>query len=205
MRIGINIPNELVKRLGPFKQFVNISQVCRDAIYQYVALQERAQKLADSDGVDKLATELFEEKRTTEVDWELFGLQDAKDWASLATGDDWDRIFYLLDYFEEQGKSPFDHDGRLPIPRLKGVKHYYDRQYEVDVEDGWFQQHMYDEANPYIMAQSEYQRGFLAYIMIIRQKIREKLTADIREQQEKIKQMKSELKSNVEIPDGLNY
>jgi len=202
MRIGINIPNDLVRRLGPFKQFVNISQVCRDAIYEYVALQERAQKQAESDEVDKLATRLFDEKKTNTVDWELFGLQDAKEWSSRASKDDWDVLFDRLDYFEEQGISPFDGQIRR-IPRVEGVKDYYDRQYEIDVDDGWFAQRIYEEANPYIVAQSEYQSGFLAYIMIIRQKVREKLMADLKAQEEKIRQMKSNLKSNVEIPQVL--
>lgn len=201
MRIGIYVPDELVRRLGPFKPSVKISQICQYAISEYVSLLERAQKEAKSDEVEKLASRLFEERRTTKDDWELFGLQDAKTWADLASRDEWDALFERIDWLEERGKSPFE--GTMPIPRVKGAKNYYDRQNEVDVDGGWFEQHMNEEANPYIVAQSEYRRGFLAYIMIIRKRLREMLAADLKAQDEKVGQMKSELKSNVEVPKGL--
>lgn len=203
MRIGINIPDDLVKRLGPFKSFINISQVCRDALHEYVRLRERAQDQTVSDGADKPASRLSGEKTPVAVDWELFGLHDAKLWSSLASNDEWDLIFDRLDYFEAQGKSPFD--SRIPIPRVKGAKNYYDRQYEVDVDKGWFEQQIAldVQSNPYVVAQTEYQRGFYAYIVIIRQKVREMLTANLRAQEENTRQMKSELKSKVEVPKAL--
>lgn len=200
MRIGIYVPDELDRRLGPFKP-VKISQICQDAISKYVSLQERAQKEAKSDEVEKLASRLFEDNRTTRVDWEWFGLQDAKTWASLASKDEWDSLFDRIDWLEEQGKSPFE--AMVRIPRVKGAKDYYDRLDETDVDNGWFEQHSNEEADPYAVAQSEYQRGFLAYIMIVRKKLREMLAADVKAQDEKVGRMKSELKSNVGIPKGL--
>ena len=203
MRIGINIPDDLDRRLRPFKSSINVSQVCKAAIDEYVSLCERAQKEADSDEVEKLASRLLEEKRTTRVDWELFGLQDAREWASLASQDELETLFSRIDCFEAQGKSPFN--TRIPIPRVKGAKHYYDRQYEIDVDNGWFEQHMNDEVNPYFVAQLEYQRGFFAYIMIIRQKLRELLIADSKAQEDKFRQMKLEIKSNVKTPRRLKH
>jgi hypothetical protein len=203
MRIGINIPDDLDRRLGPFKSSINVSQLCKDAIAEYVSLRERAQEEAESDKVDKLASRLFEERKKTRVDWELFGLQDARAWASSASGDEWDTLLDRIDCHEAQGKSPFD--ARIPIPRVKGVKNYYDRQYEIDVDNGWFELHINDEANPYVVAQSQYQRGFLAYVMIVRRKLRERLTADLKAQDEQSRQMKSELRSNVEIPKRLKH
>jgi hypothetical protein len=203
MRIGINIPDDLDRRLGPFKSSINVSQLCKDVITEYVSLRERAQEEAESDKVDKLASRLFEERKKTRVDWELFGLEDARAWASSASRDEWDTLLDWIDCREAQGKSPFD--ARIPIPRVKGVKNYYDRQYEIDIDSGWFELHINDEANPYVVAQSQYQRGFLAYIMIVRQKLREMLTADLKAQDEQSRQMKSELRSNVEIPKRLKH
>lgn len=203
MRIGINIPDDLDRRLRPFKSSINVSGVCKAAIDEYVSLCERAQKEAESDEVEKLASRLLEEKRTARVDWELFGLQDARLWASSASTDEWDALLDRIDCREAQGRSPFD--SRIPIPRVNGVKNYYDRQYEIDVDNGWFELHMNDEANPYVVAQSQYQRGFFAYIMIVRQKLREMLAADLKAQDEQSRQMKSELRSNVEIPKRLKH
>lgn len=203
MRIGINIPDDLDRRLRPFKSSINVSQLCKDAITEYVSLRERAQEEAESDKVDKLASRLSEERKKTKVDWELFGLQDARAWASSASRDEWDILLDRIDCREAQGKSPFD--VRIPVPRVKGVKTYFDRQYQIDVDNGWFELHINDEANPYVVAQSQYQRGFLAYVMIVRQKLREMLTADLKAQDEQSRQMKSELRSNVEIPKRLKH
>ena len=41
MRIGINIPNELHRRLEPLKQYINISQICRDAIEDRIKCYEK--------------------------------------------------------------------------------------------------------------------------------------------------------------------
>lgn len=201
MRIGVNIPDDLIKRLGPFRSSVNLSQVCRDAIYAYVNLLEKAREQAEGDDVEQLASGMFERKKTVEIDWELFGLEDARAWASLASDDQWDYLFDMLEDCEERGRSPFER--RIRIPRVEGVKTYYDREDEIDIDNGWFDQHIDDEPNPLMVAQSLYQRGFLAYIMIVRQKYREMLDADLKAQKEKIRQMKSELKSNVEIPERL--
>ena len=42
MRIGINIPNELHRRLEPLKQHINISQICREAIEERIGCYEKA-------------------------------------------------------------------------------------------------------------------------------------------------------------------
>lgn len=203
MRIGINIPDDLDRRLGPFKSSINVSQLCKDAITEYVSLRERAQEEAESDKVDKLVSRLFAERKKARVDWELFGLQDARAWASSASRDEWDSLLDRIDCREAQGKSPFD--ARIPIPRVEGVRNYYDRQYEIDVDNGWFEMHINDEANPYVVAQSQYQRGFLAYIMIVRKKLREMAAADLKAQDEQSRQVKSDLRSSVEVPEQLKH
>ena len=41
-RIGVNIPNELIKRLEPLKPEMNVSQICREAITRHLEAYERA-------------------------------------------------------------------------------------------------------------------------------------------------------------------
>jgi hypothetical protein len=201
MRLGINVPDDLIKRLEPMKPFINISKLCRDVITDYVLLLEKAKKQADNEATDKIINTLFEARKPVVVDWELLGLQDATLWASLAGSDDWDLLFEKLDYYEREGKSPFD--ARMSIPRVKGAKTHYDRLDEYDVDNGWFEQRINDPTNPYIVAQLNYQRGFLSYIIIVRQKVLEQLKAYIKTKEEKMKQLKSELKMHVDIPKTL--
>jgi hypothetical protein len=201
MRLGINVPDDIIKRLEPMKQYINISKLCRNVIYEYVLLYEKAKKQADNTETNKVVKDLFETRKPVVVDWELLGLQDAKLWQSLATSDDWDSVFELLDYFEREGKSPFDE--RVTIPRVKGAKTYYDRQYEYDVDKGWFEQRINDLSNPYIVAQLDYQRGFLSYMIIIRQKVTEQQKKYFKTKEEKLKQLKTELKTHIEVPKVL--
>ena len=42
MRIGINIPNELHRRMEPLKETMNVSQLCRDAITNHLEKYETA-------------------------------------------------------------------------------------------------------------------------------------------------------------------
>ena len=42
MRLGINIPYDLHQRLMPLKQYVNVSQICRQAIEDRVRCYEKA-------------------------------------------------------------------------------------------------------------------------------------------------------------------
>jgi hypothetical protein len=201
MRLGINIPNDLIKRLEPLKPFINISQLCRDVILKYVSLYEKAKQQSDNDATDKVVKSLFEANTPIVVDFELDGLQDAKQWETKASPDDWERIFEHLDYYEREGKSPFDQ--RVSIPRIEGVKTYYDRQYEYDTDDGWFAQRINDPKNPYEVAQLEYQRGFLTYIIIIRQKRNELQKTYLKTKMDQHKRAKSDIKTRVEVPKTL--
>lgn len=201
MRLGISVPNDLIKRLEPMKPFINISKLCRDAILENVMLYERAKHRAENNGMGNVAIKLFERGKPIVVDWELLGMQDAKLWASLASNDDWDKLFEILDYFESEGKSPFE--ARYPIPRVKGAKTYYDRQHENDGDTGWFAQRINDTSNPYMVAQLEYQRGFFMYMIIIRQKIRKLFKAELKAQKEANSKLKGDIKAHVDVPKAL--
>ena len=59
MRLGINIPNSLYKRMGPIKQRVNISQICRDAIEEWVNAYEGSLDKAKQDGMEELLKQII--------------------------------------------------------------------------------------------------------------------------------------------------
>ena len=40
--VGVNIPNGLHRRLEPLKQYINVSQICRDAIEERIRCYEKA-------------------------------------------------------------------------------------------------------------------------------------------------------------------
>ena len=94
MRIGINIPKGLHQRLQPLKETMNISQICREAIEARLEKYEQSVGWIESDIAKELAAEICEaelkHKAMVEVDWEMIGYQDGKDWVEAATLFDWD-------------------------------------------------------------------------------------------------------------------
>ena len=77
MRIGINVPNELLERLEPYKHVVNISKICREAIKNWIDTFERAKDRVNEEDIKDVATRLQNEIKSYEVDWEAIGREDA--------------------------------------------------------------------------------------------------------------------------------
>ena len=44
MRLGINVPDELLRRVKEIRPRVNVSQVCRQALERYVDIAEQAKR-----------------------------------------------------------------------------------------------------------------------------------------------------------------
>ena len=71
MRIGINVPNELLQRVKQIRPELNVSQVCRDALEYRASVIERAGTQAALDGVDHYVDRLDQsvKKPLVEPDW----------------------------------------------------------------------------------------------------------------------------------------
>ena len=65
VRIGINIPNELMKRLEPLKRELNISQVCREALTAKAEGHERMLSRLENDDVALAIDRLLEQEKGT--------------------------------------------------------------------------------------------------------------------------------------------
>ena len=84
-RISISLPAELMARLDPIKNRINISQLCREALERRVSAFERAAK---NDGieleVDELVTRFQEEIVQEEGRFERLGQENAASWLGTA-------------------------------------------------------------------------------------------------------------------------
>ena len=163
MRIGINVPNELLKRMEPLKRMTNVSQICRDAIEAWVDSYERAKERAGRDGMEDVALRLRKQLESYEVDWEALGHEDAKIWAQMATLENFEHLFHNVRVAKRQGRLP----GLWCAPILPGTKDYHERQGE---HSEWFgRQIELDEygPNPYLKSEEEYTRGWLAYLTAV--------------------------------------
>jgi len=162
MRLGINIPNSLYKRMDPIKQKINISQICRDAIEEWVNAYEHSLNKAKEDGMEHLADELRQAWEPYIVDWQEVGREDARIWAEKATPENFEHFAHNLKVGRGQGRTP----GVWMAPRLPDTKTYGQRQGE---HEEWFiQQFNKDsDANPYLIAREEYERGWTTYLIAI--------------------------------------
>ncbi len=131
VRIGVNIPNELMRRLEPLKPELNISQVCRDALETKVAKYERMMaELNDGETITAVDGVWEREKEflaAIDFDWEMLGYEDAEAWTKAASWNDWDD---LLERLEADKKLNWPEWDMVP-PYIDGVKSYHHRELEL--------------------------------------------------------------------------
>ena len=167
MRLGITVPDELLKEVKQIRPEVNVSRVCREALEQRVEVARRAAAQAVSDGVhehvgrlDQLST-----KQPIEPDWEGYALDAARAWINSVTPEDWERFIYQADFLRRQGRDEtemvgiWSHgDGVVGLELcLDENKEWFISQYELDFELG-------TNSNPRDKAVREYGRAWIGYV-----------------------------------------
>ena len=171
MRIGINVPDELLKELKQVRPEVNVSQVCRDALADRVEVARRAAARAISDGVEEHVQRLDRSvaKPPIEPDWEAYALDDARAWVRSVTPEVWERFIYQADFLRRQGRDEiqmvdiWSHgDGGVGLAyRLDENREWLISQHELDFELG-------TNSNPRERAVRKYGRAWLGYVYEVR-------------------------------------
>ena len=169
MRIGINIPNELHRRLEPLKRHINVSQICREAIEERIRCYEKAlASRRDWDIVQAIEWTWEEERKMRDiikVDWGMLGCEDAKSWVTAARLKDWEYLHHCQDVIQRQGRPRWE----VPPPYLEGVRTFNDRDSElyhrIWQQDDQFLDWLYDEHGGLdrAAAEREYISSWLAY------------------------------------------
>ncbi|MFC1944487.1 hypothetical protein ACFLX5_03210 [Chloroflexota bacterium] len=197
MRLGINVPNDLIERFKPLKATHNLSQICRDAIQSRVEAYEKAVAQADSDEmqvvVDRLASDYL---KKTVLDWQAIGRDDAKDWVQAASLDDFEILFHNVDVHKKIGVGKMGL--YLQGGYKKGAARFVDRQHE---HEDWFER-MYEldeDPNHYIWAEAEYTEGWFSYVTAVWQMVKNRIAADAATRDES----RQKAKDKPEIPDHL--
>lgn len=169
MRVGINIPSELHRRMEPLKPHFNISGICRDAIEKHVKSYEMAQEAGGDPDVTQAIDRVWEAERqmrdVIEVDWWSLGREDAKAWAAVANLSDWEHLHHRREVISRQGSPAWD----VPPPYLGGVKTFNDRFHELhdrmQQEDDSFFDWLYEVHGgiDWNAAERDYMSAWLAY------------------------------------------
>ncbi len=165
MRIGVNVPDDLLRRAKGVRPHVKVSKVCREALETLAAL----------DAVNKRRSERPRFERTiedppAEPDWEGIALDDARDWVRAVNAEQWERFCEDWDSYIDEGKSVTRIVGHGRI--VKGVRGYFDR---MDEHKEWFMAQdralVHSAASPWARANYEYCRAWLGYVSEVRKKV----------------------------------
>ena len=166
MRIGINVPDELLRRVKEIRPQVNVSQVCREALERYVEIAERAKAQAIDDHVDVNVDRLAQSVKAPmiEPDWVAYALDDARDWIRTVTPENWKWFTCESDIFRRQGRDEAElvagwsgsGDCKGFTNRLWDNGEWYDYQFEEHYVNGG--------PDPYNKAREEYSRAWLGYV-----------------------------------------
>ena len=134
MRIGINVPNELLERVKAIQPEVNVSQVCREALEEMVNDAQRLRATVAANGLEARAASLA--NYIAEPDWQTYGWEDAIEWVNSVSPDDWRECWTIYENDQRDGKGDY-----WPGPYFcwytPGVTRFYHRERD---NEAWFQQ-----------------------------------------------------------------
>lgn len=171
MRIGINVPNELLKRVKATDPNVNVSQICREALEVYADRSETARSFGfyNLEEMERYAVMLLEsdERPLVEPDWAGYGLIDAQGWVRAVKRKEWDRFLHHYDFISNRDRKEAISCVRV-ADRPEGVKCFYDRK--EDHEE--YINLMLDNDIYYSTLECEriYNEAWLSYVLEVRRK-----------------------------------
>lgn len=172
MRIGINVPNDLLNRVKFLQPEVNVSQVCREALTKLADNHKLALERVGSDGTVERVIGFVDDEDLPllEPDWVGYALDDARDWVSKVTPEGWDIFLDMYDFLERKGRTDFEVlASRCYAP--KGVKTFHHRESE---NEEWFLQmadYVWDndlDCNVHQEAEKAYATAWLSYLDEVR-------------------------------------
>ena len=181
MRIGINVPDELLQKVKGTQPPVNVSQVCRDALERYVEVSDRARAQTVADGVDEHVIRLAKSVQTPmiEPDWEACALDDARDWVRATNPESWPQFMHQCEVLRRQKRDEAEMvdiwsqgggcKGLLLL--LDEHSEWFEGQFELQFESDVV-------VDPYDKAREEYSRAWLGYVYEVRRKLEDHYRAE---------------------------
>ena len=176
MRLGTNVPDELLRRVKEIRPRVNVSQVCRQALERFVDIAEQAKAQAAADHVDAQVDRLAQDVKAPpiEPDWGAYALDDARDWVREVTPEGWKMFIYQSDFLRRQGRDEAEMvDIWSGGGNDRGLTY---RMYVMGENSEWFEYRLEEQfesggPDPHVKAREEYSRAWLGYVNEVRRKL----------------------------------
>ena len=175
--MGINVPDDLLKRVKSLDPAINISRVCREALANHATNQERAAERLAQDGAALERIAELANALPVEPDWVGYALTDAENWLLEVSPDDWDELWELYDQDERDGKD-LTTVVNIFAHRYGNRKDFSDRWDENLSTWGEHRANRRRYAELYAAAEKSYKGARLAYMKEARRKQREYFEAE---------------------------
>ena len=210
MRIGINVPDKVIKLIKKLDPEANVSQICREALTSYTAALERARTGITDEDMDDIIEHLEQSAPYPqfEPDWADYAWQDAQAWIGTITSHDWHYFLYGYDRHKDNSRELYLHAQYYGIGRRGEVKNFNDRFRE---NGDWFWREAVIGGNAarqkaFEKAENDYIRTWLAYVNEVRRRClqyrtekNERVLAD----RQKARLSRPEPELPVQLQDGL--
>ena len=171
MRIGINVPDKIVKSIKEMDPDANVSQICREALTSCAVALERARTEISDEDMDDIVEHLQESSQSPliEPDWAGHAWQDARQWIMTITPKMWNYFLDHYDHHKESSQALYLHALFCGQSEVKGASQ------RILENDDWFWYQAVIGGNvarqaAYERAKYEYQRTWLAYVNEVRRK-----------------------------------
>ena len=175
MRIGINVPDKVIKLIKNLDPEANISQICREALTSYTAALERARTEITNEDMDDIIEHLEESAPFPqfEPDWADYAWQDAHDWIRTITPHDWHYFLYSYDHHKDNSRELHIRAQFYGLRSRGEVKKFTDRFME---NEDWFWRQAVIGGNSARQkalekAENDYIRTWLAYVNEVRREM----------------------------------
>ena len=171
MRIGINVPNELLARVKTANPKINLSQLFRAALEDLAKKSEWAREFgfANLQDMEQAAKRLLEtdDAPLVEPDWFGYGLKDAHDWVRAVSPGDWKRFWHEYDFISNSDGQE-EAARRVRFAQMPdGAKVFHDHR--VNHEE--YLNRMWDNDVYFSVSDGEriYNNGWMSHALEVRQ------------------------------------
>lgn len=202
MRIGINVPDDLLKMVR--QSAVNVSEICREALQQVADEGRRIMDKVDHDPVEEKLDEL--DKATAppvEPDWTALALDDAAAWFHRVTPAGWEQYLHQCDVLRRQGRDEAEMvDVWSSMYGVKGIRiHLYDSK-EWLISELEREEMTGVRSNAWERATQTYARAWLGYVHEVRRRL-ERRREEANTQRQAEREAARRARPEPEVPEQL--
>ncbi len=204
MRIGINVPDDLLDKVKQVRNSVNVSEVCRYALQRIVEEGRRVTVRVERDGVEEKIVWL--DAQTTppeEPDWVALALDDAAVWFKGVTPAGWEHFLHECNILRRQGRDESEMvDIWSSMYDAKGIRRHLHDSKEWIISEFEREEMTGVRSNAWERATQTYARAWLGYVHEVRRRLerrREEANAQRQAEREAARRARPE----PEVPEQL--